>query len=615
MDDLHHQLQPLSYLPDELLACIFEHVHADWERLHSPFQLLHVSRRWRKVALTTPNLWRDMRILRVMDKLLVRYEQSFHPVFHPVRKTFCFGATEPPPGHLFERKDVNQWELMRMTTQLARSTLTLFEVEVDLRDHAATIMQQPFEGLAGTSTATLKSISITDKNRIQRRAYKPSGRSEFDGSLLAAIAVDFVLQCPRLHTVELRVGELLFAPRPVEYDDPIEAEESETDPQFDFKSLRSPATPASSFVNVRIDSYDGFNMPRGAQMRERFLQRCSQIRFLSIASVPNPLLRDQPSSPPPPFAHQLLAACAQTLERLEVSGQENIPKRVVREGTSSFPRLQHFKHVAHSGSYHEESDAMDGMTTPEIQSVNAPIEIIAALPLVPDLVTVRIGRLDRYEDDCNKIAEWLLGFGKEQGPRLLTLLVTIERARLAPFERILAALTPSDVGQVACGNLERLSILRRAPFYPEQAGECFFMDPVPVPRPVAREAWEAWTLKVSHLARMEAERRRVSQGLPPTEYEVRASSRSAAVLPHEGSSKRVALANDDHDVKEWPRCEALESIEIEGCYVQPEAWQIMKASVCSFSVTPDPDEMSKLPSKAEFNEQGHLYGQPELQPW
>jgi hypothetical protein len=63
LTQLMHANSPISRLPDETLALIFETVHED------AIDISHVSRRWRYLTLRLPFLWKNIRLSLCIDQI------------------------------------------------------------------------------------------------------------------------------------------------------------------------------------------------------------------------------------------------------------------------------------------------------------------------------------------------------------------------------------------------------------------------------------------------------------------------------------------------------------------------------------------------------------------
>lgn len=567
---LDRRLRPFEMLPDELLALIFEHVHQDWEKLPSPLQLLHICKRWREIAMATPTLWQDTRILRVHSRAVTKKPLYFPPV----QKAFRFGQTEPETGYICSRADVHKHKLVDLCAALSCNTLSLLELEVHNSLDAAEVVRRLFVNVSA-SKAHLKIVAFVHTNKSQRQ--RASGYSSAL-SKFATLCLDFVMQCPNVEDVQLFVGELMRG------EEHIAAISDE--------SLAARAEP--SFRRLQLDCFGGFTNSKGAQMRQRFLQRSSKVRNLSLRNVPSQR-KQEGDGRVTPFALQLIASCAEALVHLEVDGQATIFRSLRAQGVKSFPHLTHLRHVTHEHvSARTLQSDIDGLLFPKLESIEAPVDVIIAMPTVPPLVVVRFDDQLRAESDCAALAEWLLALDSKKSPASLTVTASCEVVQEDLFAPIIEALTPSAVGMVACPRLTELKFMHRSAYERNSSDISYSLDPTPLPLPIWRETW-AFEGDVSDVDQLAAERLRLSQGLPPTE------EASNTATPHTLAQNAEAgpAASKAESAAAWDTCEALQLVELEGCYVDVEAWERMQSSATLFKVRPNPDEMANLPLRTD----------------
>lgn len=330
-------------------------------------------------------------------------------------------------------------------------------------------------------------------------------------------------------------------------------------------------------------------------MGQSFLKRSSKLRSLTLRDVPS--YDSQPiGRQPPPFALQLVRVCAHSLVELELDARAGIFAGLKAIGIVSFPLLRRFRHVPREYSFDPTPPGeIDGMLFPKLESIEAPASVIIAFPTAPPSVTLRI-RSEEQAEECNDFAQWLLQITGDQSPRSLTIMATGEFDNDILWTPIIDALTPSLAGVVACPRLTELRFIRRISYESDGTGNAFPLDPAPLPTPIWREDWE-WRVSASGVAQLEAERRNLAQKSAVAEPAVTAAQLSpmpsegvgaGADLPCAGATTRLAT------------CEALCTVELEGCFVSAKAWAKMKSSATLFTVTPNPDDMAKLRYSSEY---------------
>lgn len=487
--------------------------------------------------------------------------------FPPIKKPYCFSRdTEFSDCYISGRKDGNHLQLIRRCSELAQRTLTHFEMEI-WEWHSAFEVLKRAMGVGRDSRSTLESIALRHTKGAQREQEQAGSRRR-PGPTFAATYLELIMSCTKLVDVELGLGELLVG-----------------DSQA-LSDAALAANPTSSFGRLRLDCFDVFGGPTETQGHQLLLQRSSRLKSFALDNVPS-VDWNQYRAGSQPFPIQVIAASAETLVELEVHGEVNVLAGVRQAGTASLPQLRRFRHIAEV-THEVAKSSMRGLALPLLEVVEAPIDIIQGLPCIPADVTVRLGEHSDGRD--TQVPDWLLSLQDEQTPHSLTILAPYERPSL---EEIIEVFMPSTTtGKVVCPKLKHLAIRCTTKAYPESTGNLLTMDPLPLPTPVWREDWEKMS-DVSMLVRVEEERRMVSQGLCPLGGAPSTSADAAAADPSAGASS-ASSNGADAAATVWAPCEALSSIEIEGCWVSSEAWAKMKTSPCRFSATPCPDDMARL---------------------
>lgn len=524
-------MRPFEHLPTEVIEIIFAFVHQDFERLPSPFQLTQVCRRWQKIAQAMKSLWRDTRILRVRDKATTS-DCDFSPA---VRKAYRWSQSECPLESVCNRADADKISQLRTCTMLSHDSLSHFELEVYDWDAGHQGFRRILEDVE-RSMQTLESVTFIHAHRDQRQKFRRA--EESSNSDFAAVGLAFVLRCPNVIDVRLSVGEL--------------TQGGINRNHWHFSRRKTQLK--SSFRRLQLDSFGGLTSPSWAAVRQCFLQRSSQLRTLALCNVPEVDMRSITKADVP-LALELLAFCANTLVELDLSGAANPLIGARTAGVKSFPRLRRLRYVPHHAPRPTRAGEMDDFAMPALEIIEAPVDLIIALASVPSYVILRLDDWSKVSAECATFAKWLLGLRKDQSPHILALLSTFDPSYLrdTTFDPIIEALTPNQFGKVACPNLTELRIINRAGYLFDSMGICHSLDPAPLPRP--RKAGY-----VSNLLQMEQQRRRVSEGLLPSQEEPGLIAPTAP-SSREASSKRQKLSTP---AKAAPRCQALCRIEIEG---------------------------------------------------
>lgn len=561
LDATDQRLRPLHYMPNEILASIFEHVYNDWERLPSPFQLCHVSKRWRDIAFGTPALWRDTRILRVQTKVPVEHRG----LSGMLRKPYCFLSEDRAPRERWGHpRDRNNIELLQHCARKSHNTLSHLEIYT-LNSHPE-LMDELFN-VATASAATLTSFSIVNHDEAWDITHE---------------IFRLVFQCPRLADLSMSVGGL--------GEDSCKVLDALADQTFE-------SMPAS-LRRLRLDGVDCFGESSASFLRQIFLERC--VRLESLTLLRHTLGWDDSSPHSSTFGEELLAVCAGTLLELETDRPFSLFDRAHINGVSTLPQLRRFRRVTPKRS-DEGSDLLE-IELPKLDIIEAGLGTLQAIR-APSRVVVRHDILNSFGDD--ELASWLRdedGQYHTENVQELTIEIVLDNWTLfmPELQETINALTPSIAGKVVCPHLKAFSILIRD----EQADGAAETSPFDFVsllqgKPTYREDWEEM-IDASRLVRMEEERRRISLGSFVEEDQH--NTIVAPALDH-GSppSKKAKLMegtqeNTASEVESAasPRCAALDRITLEGCYVDDAAWAAIKTSQCQYSVLPDPEEMRLL---------------------
>lgn len=545
---LDRRLRPHNDLPDELLASIFEWVYLDWQHLPSPFQLAHVCSCWRRVALSTPTLWRDTRILRVMVRL-----PCDHLLTAPIRKPFCIPPLSAcPDGRYKHPRGGYHLDLIELCADKSCDTISHYEIKTS----SVGDEWEPFNEVRA-SAPHLESLSVVNRDK-QNDLFQDT--------------LKLIFQCPKLATLELSLGET----QP--YDDP------------DLKKVRKRWSSASTFRTLRLHNFNHFDGVRNVGARQTFLRRSAQLESLTILETPG----EDPSPAGSDFIQKLLLQCAHSLVTLETSARARIFERVKQLGLSSFPRLRVFRHVSFENeSYRDITVDVGLVDMPNLEEVEAPFAVVTAIAKVPPRVCFQICR----NEDVDRIVGWLQTRDDADNLRELHLESMIGCGHSLYLERLIDVLTPSKANKVLCPQLSSFAYMRRDEILRQGTESSpFNIKSSQRAKPVFDDEWD-YKVDASCVARMEVERRRVSEGLPPVAPK-RPSSRPQTTSPSSlgSDSEEEPAVDDDNAPKVWPPCQPLRSIVIEDCRVQPDVWAAIKASpTCQFEVYPDPDEISRLP--------------------
>lgn len=520
---LERRLKPFGRLPDELIAIIFQFVQQDWERLPSPFQLSHVCSRWKRLAESTPSLWQDLRILRVWDRAYTE-ESQFFP---PIKSIYRFTETEVVGDYTCTRQDGNQLDLLRLCAQRSRHSLTHFELDVWEWEQDSEFLPSLIS-IASASCRSLQSATFIQANVKQRQRYTRRLNNGV-ASGFAAFSLNIVMHSPKLSDVELYVGELLQG----------------SDDIPDYTHTAEEVAPTPSLRRLHLDCFAGLTHAKGTAVRENFLTRASQLRSLSLRNVPSVDMAGVDSARFPPLVLQLLKTCAETLADLEADGEGNILAGAQAIGVTSFPRLRRYRHVRRrslSPTARTRARDMERLALPRLETVEGPADVVTKLPKAPLMdIVLHVDGYYTSESACAQFSQWLLQLSDGCSPRSLTILETTEQAYQHHVHKILDVLTPSCAGRVACAKLQKLRLVARPAYSPNDAGYTPSLDPAPLPPDRRHQEVSS----VPRLMRIAQERERISQGLPP----------------REGDSR-------DGGAVVWKRCEAL-TIELEG-WVFPE---------------------------------------------
>lgn len=585
LSTLANRLRPFDMLPNEILATIFEHVYADWQRLPSPFQLPHVCRRWRSIAKVTQSLWRDLRILRVPTKL-----STFTPNLSvELRRPPCFSSSSTHPvGQFCHARAGNHLRLIKHCAELSNNTLTHFEFHTlsgDL-DMAAELLH-----VAQGSAATLVALSIINNDKDDDQS---------PGSLSLA------LRCPRLTYLELN-------PKSIHGRDlkQLEDEVKHLDPL------------PSSLRTLKLNDLGDRSIQRATRTRELFLHRCSrleQMTLLDVYTASDRAMFDEPEAEAElgtehTFARDLLVRCAQSIVELETSAFKSLFTKAKAIGLSTLPRLRRLRHVPFADFVDEDLPDFHELALPNLKVIEAPINVIESMHRVPARVVLHL-RFNE-ETDLSQIKSWLLSLDDDNTPEEITLELLERNVGTDDFNELIDVLIPSRAGRIICPQLTAFSVLTRDEIYSEgDEASPFEIYSKPIPQPKFREDWQHSVIDASRLARMEAERRRVSKGLPAINKP--ACGKAPDPAPSAFSrgapaAKRVKVSAPPD--KAWGPCEALRSIKIESCYVQPDAWAVMKASPCRFEVTPDPEVAAMLPWQEPSAAKRNRFGERKVHAW
>lgn len=577
---LDKRLRPLDYLPNEVLVVIFELVQSDWERLPSPFQLCHVSRRWRDIANSTQSLWRDLRILRIETKVPI---EDCKLSSKKIRKPYVYSSDDIiPQGYCIHPKDCNHTRLIEHCARQSHDTLTVFELEIlqtDL-DPAEDVFK-----VVSKSAATLTSIFIANNGQ--------SGD-------FAGIAWRFALQCPRLVELELSLGRLCADER--------------TDIERSVKDLQ-PLGP--TLRTLKLDGINCFNMPPAAKFAELLKSRCSDLETLR-------LLDDQEAAVAP-NGIDLVAGAAESLIELEISVvAPDLFFGLVEKGIHALPKLRRLRHISTPRDRDLEFNRQT-VALPALESFEGSLSIVRERKPLPACVVLRVDSENRCR--VEEIASWIRDSINDQQLDAVEYL-TIELLDLHPedlrrFNTVVDALTPGVMGKVICPRLVRLSVLVRDQLVKGGELNALTIGSTPQRTPLLREEWED-KLDVSRIVRMEALRRRVSQGLPVektqrqlTDFSSVFKRGSRAVAAAATSATEEARApRSQSPAFSAPRCAALQCITLEGCYVEEAAWEAMKKATmqCRYDVTPDPDLMIRLPFEGPKRKKAKL-GERRVHAW
>lgn len=549
---LEKLLRPFDHLPNEVVVAIFEFVYVDWERLPSPFQLCHVNKRWREIAFATPALWRDTRILRVATRIATTKDHHCDRVKRP--PSFAHEAIVPP-SYGSHPKTGNHLRLLELCDKHSKSTIRYFEYHTLQSDGglAEAMLASVFK-----SAATLRAISVINKDG----SVNDSDRG------IAWQALAFVLRCPKLEDLEFSAGSI--------WSDDRETLEEEL--------AFSPASTSASLRTVKLDIEDCQNFSRLPLARQTFLSRASQIRSLSLVNVAS-IVNDE--GDPARFAGELLATCAASLEELDATVCSGLFDAAREAGATVLPSLKRLRHAPAEGE-DEPVVPISALELPNLETLAAPLRVVRGFGKLPARIVLHIFG----EHDLKRLCGWLQSLNDDQAPQHLTLELLCRRDLDTRLTGLIDVMTPSVAGRVVCPRLATLDILCKDALRQHDIdGNVFDFHFVPRRKPTTRDQWEE-LLDASRLVRLEAERRRVSQGLPIYGQTARvppAFRRGAVrVSPEQDSDTEGATTI-------LPKCEELRSITIESCFVKKTAWDSMKASPCAFVATPDPDEMAKLP--------------------
>lgn len=546
------RLRPFHYLPEEVLAPVFEFVMLDWKQLPSPFQLSHVCSQWRRVANSTPSLWRDTRILRVEVKLPLEDRSYLSP---PVRKPYCFCSTsELPEDGKWHPRGRNHQALLQLCATKSRNTLTHFEFET--RNAHPELVHEVL-GIARASSATLTFISIVNKDK----------NAEFAGQCF-----NLIMKCSTLTNLELTLGKVdAYSVGKIE------------------QTMQSFAPMAATLQKLRIDGCDCFTRTADSPIDRVFLQRCSRLKSLTLIEDESRCYGTRLVD----FGIKLLATCADSLVELETTPGARLFRKSRDAGLTSLPRLLRFRHAPTHFDWDGAND-LHTMRFPKLQSLEGLLESARLSDKVPPRVNVRSNR--HFCFDGEETAAWLLG-NDDYGPcdvndlSDLTIEIVGHHGFAGEVTHVLDALTPSVAGEVICPRLSSFSLLLRDEYAEGYAeGDPLDFKSLPKPPPLYREQWEAQVDVSSRLLRMEAERRRLSQKLPLDKKQRKLTDFTSAFTPSSHATLKA---------KARAPCAALHTITLEGCHVDEAAWKEMKASPCNFAVSPDPQEMAQLPYEKE----------------
>lgn len=545
------------------MATIFALVMQNFERLPSPLQLAHVSRRWRSIANTTPSLWRDLRVLRV-------WEQAFstHRFFMPpVLKAPTLVQDDCVEEEMCSAPDGHHLALVKLCGDLSRQSLTHFEMEMEefIEANKATISR--IFGEARRSQDSIQSLYVTHISDGNRLMYADCDDPEMLwASAFASLWLDLVFHCHSLVDLELNVGHILRGHR--------------DQPSWQLSEEALSSAPTPSLRRLQIDFLWAFlDEAQGPRASDLLLKRAALLSTLVVNHISNVALHVATPGRAP-FGLRVLANCANTLVELETSGYVTLLEGAKALGTLSFPVLRRFRHATTGYRVLKYAPGdLDGMSFPQLELLEAPADIIAAFPTVPAQVTLRLDTREGTKEECEAFSSWLLSLGVSQSPRSVAVLLTYDNSVANLLHGIIGSLTPSRAGKVACTRLAVFKILFRAGPKCEGGSGCHHFEPVSLPKPVFFEEWYG-KQDVSLVSQMERERRHLSQGLA-------LGSSSSAAHPGTGDASARGV------------CEALTSIELEGCWISPTAWSEMKASPCTFMVIPNPEEMADLLWRSE----------------
>lgn len=553
---MDRRLRPFHYLPDEVLSPIFDQVQADWNRLPSPFQLAHVCSQWRRVAYSTPSLWQDTRILRIAIKMPLEDQERLSP---PIRKAYCFSGTGDLPGEdKWHPRGRNHRALLRHCASKSRNTLTHFEFETR---NAHPEIVYDILSIARSSAGSLTSISLVNRDKD----------AEFAGQCF-----NLVLNCPLLTHLELSMGKV-----DADYFEEIE------------RGLRSLSQKPATLRTLRIDGFDCFATSTNSLLDRLLLQRCSRLESVT-------LMEDESRSRRPglvSFGVKLLKTCANTLVELETTPSAELFFKCKDVGLTSLPRLRRFRHAPTQHDWDGGND-LHVIDFPKLESLEGPLDFPRYLDKVPARLVLRFNQRFIFHGD--DIAAWLLNTPDDDWDfdgcdfdelSDLTIELLGQQRCAGEVSQIIDALTPTVAGELVCPRLSSFT-LRFKDEYAEDYAEVspFDLSSPSKPPPLYREQWEAQVDVSSRLLRMETERRRLSRHRPLDKKQRKLTDFPAAFTP---------TSHEALKAKARAPCAALHTITLEGCHVDEAAWEAMKKSACDFKVSPDPQEMAKLPYEEE----------------
>lgn len=499
----------LVNLPFELVEVIFTLVHQDLPKMPSPFQLLHVSRRWRELAQSMPVLWQDTCITRVP---------------YGCDSTSTLGRTY---HYLPTRKQSsNQLYVLGRCAELSNGSLKNLDMEITNWSHPRNkALWRTFGYHLKKSKSSLESLKVKLVSTSTRLVY--SRRRSYDCGFIS-----LMMQCPLLVELQLGLSQTLLGldtatlpreppklasttPLRKPSQTPVGPDATTLPPEELVKSVAtlSPQMPSQTLRDTDTTTLPPRELVKSASMpsprrssqtllgpntamqprhfvkwaltpsfrrltldchgevpggdspgRSKFLHRSSQLHTLTLQDLRS--IGNERS-----FIVALLDSCARTLVNLDISGCVN-PLVELRRLTEvdSLPQLRSFRYMAtpcHVQYVHfprmTRPDDLDGLTFPQLEILEAPLDVIIAFPAVPPHLILRLDDQSQCAEDCKSFVEWLLAPQHERDHALRSLTMSLSfQPKEEDLSSIIETLTPSCAGTVTCPNLTEIKLMIRA---------------------------------------------------------------------------------------------------------------------------------------------------------